>query len=121
MVTEGKFGYSFAYRKDVGELMAERAAQDPAAGVLAHLISTVVGVGLGIFVAPRKYGFWDNLASVLAFIFTSVPRFSWPLLFCMCWCLHLKQPSIVVFFFARICICSLELGQGHDMFKQSGR
>ena len=24
MVTEGKFGYSFAYRKDVGELIAER-------------------------------------------------------------------------------------------------
>src|SRR5215203_4052218 len=25
MVTEGKFGFSFAYRKDVGELIADRA------------------------------------------------------------------------------------------------
>ena len=76
MVTEGKFGYSFAYRKDVGELIAERLPKTLLLAFLAHLISTVVGVGLGIFVAPRKYGFWDNISAILAFIFTSVPRFS---------------------------------------------
>ncbi|MBE0696914.1 MAG: ABC transporter permease, partial [Anaerolineaceae bacterium] len=68
IVTEGKFGYSFAYRKDVGELIADRLPKTLMLAILAHLISTVVGVGLGIFVAPRKYGFWDNFWSILAFI-----------------------------------------------------
>ena len=47
MVTEGKFGYSFAYRKDVGQLIAERLPKTLFLAVLCHLISTVVGVGLG--------------------------------------------------------------------------
>ena len=81
IVTEGKFGYSLAYRKDVGELVADRLPKTLIIAVLAHLISTVVGVGLGIFVAPRKYGFWDNLGAVFAFIFTSVPRFSIAIIF----------------------------------------
>ena len=81
MVTEGKFGYSFAYRKDVGELIAERLPKTLLIAVLAHTISTVVGVGLGIFVAPRKYGIWDNISAIFAFLFTSVPRFSLAIIF----------------------------------------
>ncbi len=45
MVTEGKFGYSFAYRKDVGELIADRMPKTLLIAVLAHTISTVIGVG----------------------------------------------------------------------------
>lgn len=75
IVTRGEFGFSFAYRKDVGELIAERLPKTIMLAVAAHFISTVVGVVLGIFVAPRQYSFFDNLAAVVAFIFTSVPRF----------------------------------------------
>ncbi|MBN1284621.1 MAG: ABC transporter permease [Anaerolineae bacterium] len=98
MLTEGKFGYSFAYRKDVGELIADRMPKTLLIAVLSHLISTVVGVGLGIFVAPRKYGFWDNFWAVWAFIFTSVPRFSLAIIFLYILVIQLKQPSIVSFF-----------------------
>jgi peptide/nickel transport system permease protein len=48
MVTEGKFGYSFAYRTDVGVLIADRLPKTLLLALLAHGISTVVGVGLGI-------------------------------------------------------------------------
>lgn len=75
IVTEGKFGYSLAYRKDVGELIADRLPKTLLLAFLAHAISTVVGVSIGIFVAPRQYSFMDNLASVGAFVLTSVPRF----------------------------------------------
>jgi peptide/nickel transport system permease protein len=75
IVTEGKFGFSFAYRKDVGELIAERLPKTIMLAICAHAISTIVGVLLGIFVAPRQYSLTDNLAAVTAFIFTSVPRF----------------------------------------------
>ena len=98
IVTEGRFGYSFAYRKDVGELIADRLPKTLIIAISAHLISTVVGVGLGIFVAPRKYGFWDNFWAVWAFIFTSVPRFSIAIIVLFILVFEFNQPSIVSFF-----------------------
>src|SRR5690349_9674865 len=71
IVTQGSFGFSLAYRTDVGVLIADRLPKTLIIAILSHLISTVVGVGLGIFVATRKYGFWDNFTAVLSFIFTS--------------------------------------------------
>ncbi len=75
IVTEGSFGYSMAYGRDVGELIAERLPRTILLALLAHAISTLVGVAVGIFIAPRQYSLSDNLAALFAFIFTSVPRF----------------------------------------------
>ena len=75
ILTKGEFGFSFAYRKDVGLLIAERLPRTLLLALLAHAISTFLGVGLGIFVAPRQYGVADNLSAVFAFTMTSVPRF----------------------------------------------
>jgi len=75
IVTKGEFGFSFGYRKDVGELIAERLPRTLLLAFLAHAISTFLGVGLGILVAPRQYGVADNIASIFAFTMTSVPRF----------------------------------------------
>jgi peptide/nickel transport system permease protein len=117
MVTEGKFGYSFAYRKDVGELIAERLPKTLLLALLAHLISTVVGVGLGIFVAPRKYGLWDNISAVLAFIFTSVPRFSIAIILLYVLVIQLKQPSISSFYSPEYVFAPWSLDKVLDMFK----
>ena len=75
IVTEGSFGYSMAYGRDVGELIAERMPRTLVLALLAHATSTLVGVFVGIYVAPRQYSMSDNLAAFFAFIFTSVPRF----------------------------------------------
>ena len=75
IVTEGNFGYSMSYSRDVGELIAERLPRTLLLALLAHLTSTVVGVTVGIFVAPRQYSVSDNVAAFFAFLFTSVPRF----------------------------------------------
>jgi peptide/nickel transport system permease protein len=117
MVTEGKFGYSFAYRKDVGELIAERLPKTLLLALLAHLISTVVGVGLGIFVAPRKYGLWDNISAVLAFIFTSVPRFSIAIILLYVLVIQFKQPSISSFYSPEYVFAPWSLDKVLDMFK----
>ena len=53
MVTKGSFGFSFAYKRDVGELIAERLPRTLLLAVLAHLTSSAVGIVAGIFVAPR--------------------------------------------------------------------
>jgi peptide/nickel transport system permease protein len=76
IVTEGSFGYSMAYGRDVGELIAERLPRTILLALLAHATSSLVGIAVGIFIAPRQYSLSDNLAALFAFVFTSVPRFS---------------------------------------------
>jgi peptide/nickel transport system permease protein len=75
IVTEGSFGYSMAYSRDVGGLIAERLPRTLVLALLAHLTSTLVGVFIGIYVAPRQYSLSDNVAALVAFFLTSVPRF----------------------------------------------
>ena len=117
ILTEGKFGYSFAYGKDVGVLIAERIPYTLLLALLCHLISTVLGVGLGIFVATRKYGFWDNLSAILAFIFTSVPRFSLAIiiLFVMVFTFH--QPSLLSFFSPQYVFAGWSFDKVVDLFR----
>lgn len=117
MITEGKFGYSFAYRRDVGELIAERLPKTLLLALLCHALSTIIGVGAGIFVAPRKYGFWDNLAAVLAFIFTSLPRFSIAIIILYVLVFTFKQPSVVSFFSPQYVMAPWSWARVVDMFK----
>lgn len=116
MVTEGKFGYSFAYRKDVGELIAERLPKTLLLAILSHAVSTIVGVGLGIFVAPRKYSWWDNVSAIFAFIFTSVPRFSLAIIFLYILVIELDQPSISNFYSPQYVFAPWSLGKIIDLF-----
>jgi peptide/nickel transport system permease protein len=116
IVTEGKFGYSFAYGKDVGQLIAERLPYTLLLAILCHLISTVVGVGLGIFVATQKYSFADNLLAVLSFIFTSVPRFSIAIMILYLWVITFRQPVIVSFFSTAYVFAPWSLAKVLDMF-----
>jgi peptide/nickel transport system permease protein len=117
IVTEGKFGYSFAYGKDVGVLIAERLPYTLLLALLCHAISTFVGVGLGIFVAPRKYGFWDNFLAVIAFIFTSVPRFSIAIIIMYIVVIDLRLPSLSSFFSPQYVFAPWSLDKIVDMFK----
>lgn len=77
IVTKGDFGPAMAYGgKEVKELIAERLPRTLLLAFLAHAISSVVGIVVGVYIAPRQYGIADNLAAFFAFLFTSVPRFS---------------------------------------------
>lgn len=117
MVTEGKFGYSFAYRRDVGELIAERMPKTIFLALLCHAISTVVGIGLGVFVAPRKYGFLDNVSGIVAFVFTSVPRFAIALVIMYVIVFVFKGSSITGFFSPQYTLEPWSLAKVLDMFK----
>ena len=76
IVLRGEFGFSFSYRKDVGELIAQRLPRTIGIALAAHAISSLVGIALGIYVANRQYSAADNAAATFSFIATSVPRFS---------------------------------------------
>lgn len=75
IVTRGEFGYSFAYKKDVGELIAERLPRTLALAIASHAISTLLGIAIGIYAATHQYSLGDIAATILAFLGTSVPRF----------------------------------------------
>jgi len=117
IVTEGKFGFSFAYRRDVGELIAERLPKTLLLALMCHLISTVVGISVGIFVATRKYSFADNVAAVVAFIFTSIPRFAIALVILYVLVFTFRQPSIQGFFSPEYVMAPWSLARVADMFK----
>lgn len=117
IVTEGKFGYSFAYGKDVGALIAERLPYTLILALMCHLISTIVGVGLGVFVAPRKYGRWDNLTAVLSFLFTSIPRFSLAIIILFVLVFTFNQPSLLSFFSPQYVFAPWSLDKVIDFFK----
>jgi peptide/nickel transport system permease protein len=117
IVTKGSFGYSLAYRTDVGVLIADALPKTLIIAILSHLISTVVGVGLGIFVATRKYGFSDNLTAVFSFIFTSIPRFSLAVILLFVLVFQFHQPSITSFFSSQYVDAPWSLDRIVDMFK----
>ncbi|MDR1949293.1 MAG: ABC transporter permease [Spirochaetaceae bacterium] len=75
IVTEGKFGYSFTYKKDVSELFVERLPRTLILALIAHLLATLVGIFLGIYSATHQYSITDNVATVIAFLGTCLPRF----------------------------------------------
>ncbi len=75
IVTKGQFGYSFAYKRDVGSLIAERLPRTLVLALASHLISTLIGVFLGIYAATHQYSLGDTAATVLSFLGTSIPRF----------------------------------------------
>lgn len=117
IVTQGKFGYSLAYGKEVGDLIAARLPYTLLIALLCHAISTFVGVGLGIFVATRKYGFWDNVTAVLAFLFTSVPRFSIAIIIMFVMVIVLHQPNMMSLYSPKYVFAPWSLGRVIDLMK----
>jgi peptide/nickel transport system permease protein len=77
----------------------------------------VVGVGLGIFVAPRKYGFWDNLWAVLAFIFTSVPRFALAIIIMFILVIRFNQPTIMSLYSPQYVVAPWSWARVVDLFR----
>ncbi|MDR1446627.1 MAG: ABC transporter permease [Treponema sp.] len=75
IITEGKFGVSFAYKKDISEIFVERLPRTLILALVSHLLATLGGIFIGIYSATHQYSLTDNAATVLAFLGTSLPRF----------------------------------------------
>ncbi len=75
IVTRGDFGFSFAFRRPVGEVIWARLGMTLLVALLAHMLSVIVGVLIGIYSATHRNTLADNAFTVLAFIGLSVPNF----------------------------------------------
>lgn len=74
-IFQGDLGPSFAYNKPVSELIAERLPRTLIIAGICHFLATMIGVGLGIIAASQQHRLGDTVASTLAFIGMTVPRF----------------------------------------------
>ncbi len=74
-VLGGDFGESFFYKKQVAELIAERAGPTLALAALTMAISIVVSVPLGVLAAYRQGTWVDRLVMGLSVLGFSVPVF----------------------------------------------
>ena len=117
IVTEGKFGYSFAYRKDAGEIILDRLPKTLMLALLAHAISTFVGIFAGIYVAPRQYSAADNILGVIAFILTSIPRFFIALVIMYVLVFTFRQHHLTSFFSPEYSVAPWSLDKLIDLIK----
>lgn len=117
IITKGEFGYSFAYRTDVGQLIADRLPKTLFLALMAHAISTLVGLILGIFVAPRQYSLTDNVSAIVAFILTSIPRFFLALVIIYILVFTFKQHHITSFFSPQYVVAPWSWGKVLDLIQ----
>ena len=74
-ILHGDFGTSFAYGRPVLELIAERLPNTLQISLTSMAIAVVIGLSVGILSAVKQYSVWDYLATVIALVGVSMPRF----------------------------------------------
>ena len=117
IVTEGKFGFSFAYRRDAGEIILDRLPKTLMLALLAHFTSTVIGLLAGIYTAPRQYGWADNILSFIAFILTSIPRFFMALVIMYVLVFTFNQHHVTSFFSPEYAVADWSWAKLLDLIK----
>src|SRR6267142_3203205 len=67
-IVQGDWGFSFASRIPVWELLKLRIPSTLAVVGSAYLVSLILAIPIGIFSAIRQYSLMDHVATTLAFI-----------------------------------------------------
>ena len=75
VMTEGNFGYSFASRMPVTNLILQRLPQTLWVVGVAYLIGILIAIPVGILSAVKQYSLFDQIATTFAFMGFSVPTF----------------------------------------------
>jgi len=74
-IFRGNLGKSIYYRQDVGQLLRERFPITLHLGVTAWIVSTVVGILLGVLAGIRRGTWIDSVSTAIANIGITVPIF----------------------------------------------
>ncbi len=75
LVVDQSFGTSYFTGQDVADEVLPRFGVTLKLSVIGIIISTLVGVPLGILTAVKQYSVWDYVPSVLAFLLAAIPSF----------------------------------------------
>jgi peptide/nickel transport system permease protein len=74
-VVTGDLGDSIRYRTDVGSLLADFLPITLILGVISVVLSTVIGIFLGLIAAIRRGTWIDNLVTILSYVGLVIPVF----------------------------------------------
>lgn len=80
-LSKGDFGFSFASRIPVSDLIKQRMPQTLWVVGISYLIAILLAIPVGIISAVKQYSLFDQTTTTLAFIGFSVPTFFTGLLF----------------------------------------
>lgn len=75
MVSRFDFGMSMTSNRPVADIVRERLPATIALALVCHLLSSAIGVGLGILAAIRVGTWVDRLVNIIAFLGMTTPRF----------------------------------------------
>jgi peptide/nickel transport system permease protein len=75
IVTRGEFGYSFVYKRDAGEMVAERLPTTAVMVLGAFLLTWAIALPLGIYSAVHKHSILDYTAGFIGFFGLAIPSF----------------------------------------------
>jgi peptide/nickel transport system permease protein len=71
----GDFGESFAYEKEVNELIWDRVGFTMLIAISSLLLTYIIAIPLGIYSATHQYKWSDNVLTFLSFVGMSLPAF----------------------------------------------
>lgn len=75
VVTKGDFGTSYFTKQPVMNEVLPRFAVTLKLALIGIVISTLIGVPIGILTAVKQYSAWDYIPSILAFLLAAIPSF----------------------------------------------
>jgi peptide/nickel transport system permease protein len=85
----GDWGFSFASRVNVDELILQRLPATLIVIGASQLLALAIALPVGVYAATRPYSLFDQIASSLAFIGFSLPTFFTGILFILVFSIHL--------------------------------
>lgn len=71
----GDFGYSFAYKQPVADVIGIRILNTLLLNIFAIALTWVVAIPVGIYASVRQYSFGDKVLSGVSFVGMSMPTF----------------------------------------------
>lgn len=80
-MAQGDWGFSFASRIDVDDLILQRVPTTLFVVGSSQLLALAIALPIGIYAATRPYSVFDQIANTLAFVGFSLPTFFTGLLF----------------------------------------
>ena len=89
-IVTGDFGFSFATRGPVTDLIVQRLPNTLLVLGIAYTISVLIAIPIGIISAVKRYSLFDYGATTMAFIGISVPTFFTGLLLIIIFAVKLK-------------------------------
>lgn len=94
-LAQGNWGFSFATKAPVIDLIMQRLPQTLQVVGFAYVIAVILAIPIGIISAVKQYSLFDQIATLFAFVGFSVPSFFTGLLLILIFAVNLKWFPIV--------------------------